>query len=88
LLDRMQRGAAGRGGTNSERGRSKKFHRSQRTELLILKGAKPILKHFKYIKTEAADFKVYKDCANEKELCKFLAAHGPGTSALLQLPPR
>ena len=49
---------------------------TQGTEFLILKGAEPILKRFKYIKTEAADFKVYKDCATEKELCRFLAAHG------------
>jgi 2-O-methyltransferase len=49
---------------------------TQGTELLILKGAEPILKHFKYIKTEAADFELYKDCATERELCGFLAARG------------
>lgn len=49
---------------------------TQGTELLILKGAEPILKHFKYIKTEAADFELYKGCATERELCRFLAAHG------------
>jgi len=49
---------------------------TQGTELLILKGAEPILKHFKYIKTEAADFELYKDCTTERELCGFLASHG------------
>ena len=39
---------------------------TQGTELLILKGAEPILKHFKYIKTEAADFELYKDCCHRK----------------------
>ncbi len=48
---------------------------TQGTELLVLKGAENILDKFQYIKTEAADFEVYKDCCQVTDLEKFLAKH-------------
>ena len=49
---------------------------TQGTELLILEGAAPLLPRFKYIKTEAADFELYKNCASERDIVRFLSAHG------------
>ncbi len=49
---------------------------TQGSELLVLKGAAPILGGFSYIKTEAADFDSYKGCAKLAELDAFLGAHG------------
>ena len=45
---------------------------TQGTELLILEGAAPLLPRFKYIKTEAADFELYKNCASERDIIRFL----------------
>jgi FkbM family methyltransferase len=49
---------------------------TQGTELLILEGAAPLLPRFKYIKTEAADFELYKNCALDRDIIRFLSAHG------------
>ena len=49
---------------------------TQGSELLVLKGAEPILKHFKYIKTEVPDFEAYKGCCQLKDLQLFLGNHG------------
>ncbi len=49
---------------------------TQGTELLVLKGAENLLRNFKYIKTEAADFEVYKDCCQVADLAAFLKKHG------------
>jgi len=49
---------------------------TQGSELLVLKGAIPILHHFKYIQTEVADFEVYKDCCQLKDLQLFLGQYG------------
>lgn len=48
---------------------------TQGTELLVLKGAENLLSKFQYIKTEAADFEVYKDCCQVEDIEKFLAKH-------------
>jgi hypothetical protein len=49
---------------------------TQGSELLILKGAVPLLGGFRYIKTEVADFESYVGCARRHEVTAFLAAHG------------
>ena len=49
---------------------------TQGSELLVLKGAEPLLAGFKYIKTEAADFEVYRGCVRLAELESYLSARG------------
>jgi FkbM family methyltransferase len=49
---------------------------TQGSELLVLKGATNSLGQFKFIKTEAADFEAYKDCARVKDLTSYLAQFG------------
>jgi FkbM family methyltransferase len=49
---------------------------TQGSELLVLKGAQPILKDFKYIKAEVPDFESYKDCCQLGDLQSFLDQHG------------
>ena len=49
---------------------------TQESELLVLKGAESLLSKFKYIKTEATDFKVYKDCCLVEDLKNFLGKYG------------
>jgi FkbM family methyltransferase len=51
---------------------------TQGSELLVLKGAVPILHHFRYIKTEVPDFEAYKDCCQLKDLQLFLGQYGYG----------
>ena len=48
---------------------------TQGSELLVLRGAAPILAQFKFVKTEAADFESYKGCATVSEISRFLAEH-------------
>jgi FkbM family methyltransferase len=48
---------------------------TQGSELLVLRGAAPILGQFKFVKTEAADFESYKGCATVSEISRFLAKH-------------
>ena len=45
---------------------------TQGSELLVLKGGSSLLKNFRYIKTEAADFESYKGCCLINDLSKFL----------------
>jgi 2-O-methyltransferase len=45
---------------------------TQGSELLILRGLGADITHFKYIKTEAADFESYKGCATVSEISEFL----------------
>ena len=45
---------------------------TQGSELLVLKGCRSILRKFKYIKTEASDFEVYKNCCQLKDIEKFM----------------
>jgi FkbM family methyltransferase len=49
---------------------------AQASELLILRGAVPLLRAFRFIKLEAADFEVYRDCPKVEDISAFLAAHG------------
>jgi FkbM family methyltransferase len=45
---------------------------TQGSELLILRGLGADITHFKYIKTEAADFESYKGCTTVSEISEFL----------------
>lgn len=49
---------------------------TQGSELLVLKGAERLLSGIRYIRTEAADFELYKDCAQVDEIDAFLRMHG------------
>jgi FkbM family methyltransferase len=49
---------------------------TQGSELLVLRGAVSTLKHFRFVKTEAADFEVYAGCCQLAELTDFM--HGQG----------
>jgi FkbM family methyltransferase len=49
---------------------------TQGSELLVLKGALPILQNFTYIKTEVPDFEAYKGCCQLKDLELFLGTKG------------
>lgn len=49
---------------------------AQGAELLILKGAKEILRHFRYIQCEAVNFEVYSGCCLLKDLDNFLSGSG------------
>jgi FkbM family methyltransferase len=49
---------------------------TQGSELLVLKGAEPLLNHFKYIQTEVPDFEAYKGCCQLIDLQLFLNQHG------------
>jgi FkbM family methyltransferase len=49
---------------------------TQGSELLVLKGAAPILENFLYIKTEVPDFESYTDCCQLSDIASFLARHG------------
>jgi FkbM family methyltransferase len=48
---------------------------TQGSELLVLKGAVPILKHFSFIKTEVADFESYSGCCKLDDIDQFMEAH-------------
>lgn len=49
---------------------------TQGAELLVLKGGKDLLKKFKYIQTEVADFEPYEGSCQLPELSDFLKKHG------------
>jgi len=49
---------------------------TQGSELLVLKGAAPILPNFNYIKAEVPDFESYKGCCQVKDLQSYLNEHG------------
>lgn len=49
---------------------------TQGSELLVLKGAQEILSRFKFIKTEASDFELYKGCCQLADLDAFLGERG------------
>jgi len=48
---------------------------TQGSELLILKGAIPMLSYFKYIKVEVPDFESYKGCCQINDLATFMQSH-------------
>jgi len=49
---------------------------TQGSELLVLKGAEKLLRAFKFIKTEAADFEAYKNCGRYSQIVDYLANFG------------
>lgn len=49
---------------------------TQGSELLVLKGAEPVLAQFRFIKTEVPDFEAYEGCARLEDIERFLAARG------------
>lgn len=49
---------------------------TQGSELLVLKGAIPILDKFTYVKTEVSDFESYKGCCQLKDIDSFLKGYG------------
>jgi FkbM family methyltransferase len=49
---------------------------TQGSELLILKGSIPILKQYKYIKLEVADFESYEGCCQLDDILKFMNEFG------------
>ena len=49
---------------------------TQGSELLVLKGAEPVLERFRFIKTEVPDFEAYAGCARLDELARFLRERG------------
>ena len=49
---------------------------TQGSELLVLKGAVPILDRFRFIKSEVADFESYVGCCQIAELTGFLSRYG------------
>ncbi len=49
---------------------------TQGSELLVLRGAEPLLGGLRYIKAEAPDFESYKGCCRLEDLDGFLGAHG------------
>lgn len=49
---------------------------TQGSELLVLQGAEPVLKHFRFIKTEVPDFEAYAGCARLTDIAGFLDARG------------
>lgn len=49
---------------------------TQGSELLVLKGAENLLRQFKYVKTEAADFEAYTGCCTANDLKEYLKQFG------------
>jgi FkbM family methyltransferase len=49
---------------------------TQGAELLILRGASPILSQFKYIQAEAANFEAYENCPRLQDIIAFVEPHG------------
>jgi FkbM family methyltransferase len=49
---------------------------TQGSELLVLRGAEPVLGHFKFIKTEVPDFEAYAGCAKLEDIERFLLERG------------
>lgn len=49
---------------------------TQGSELLVLKGAIPVLDRFQFVKTEVADFESYAECCRLDELTEFMNTQG------------
>jgi FkbM family methyltransferase len=49
---------------------------TQGSELLVLRGAIPVLKRFQFVKSEVADFESYTGCCRLDELTEFMSQHG------------
>jgi FkbM family methyltransferase len=59
---------------------------TQGSELLVLRGAVPLLGQFRFIKAEAPDFESYKGCCLLADLDEFLGAHGFGQILKTRFP--
>jgi hypothetical protein len=57
---------------------------TQGSELLVLRGAAPLLQNFKFILSEVADFESYTGCARLSEMTKFLGCFGFQQTACLE----
>ena len=49
---------------------------TQGSELLVLKGALPLLSKLRYVKTEVADFEAYAGCCQVSDLTEFMTEQG------------
>ena len=49
---------------------------TQGSELLVLQGAVPLLRHFTYVKTEVCDFEAYAGCCQLADIDAFMRRHG------------
>jgi FkbM family methyltransferase len=49
---------------------------TQGSELLVLKGAIPVLDRFQFVKAEVADFEAYAECCRFDELTEFMKTQG------------
>ena len=49
---------------------------TQGSELLVLRGAEPVLEHFRFIKTEVPDFEAYAGCARLEDIERFMRERG------------
>jgi FkbM family methyltransferase len=49
---------------------------TQGAEMSVLRGAGSLLREFRYVKVEAADFELYEGCCTLEELSAFLASYG------------
>ena len=49
---------------------------AQGAELLVLKGADTLLTNIQFIKVEAADFEIYKNCCQLKDIEQYLERFG------------
>jgi hypothetical protein len=49
---------------------------TQGSELLVLRGAQPLLERFSFVKTEVPDFEAYAGCAKLDEIDGFLTERG------------
>lgn len=49
---------------------------TQGSELLVLRGSVPILRSFRFIKTEVPDFEAYAGCCQLKDIDAFMGEHG------------
>jgi FkbM family methyltransferase len=49
---------------------------TQGSELLVLRGAVPVLEQLKFVKTEVPDFEAYSGCARLDDIAQFLTARG------------
>lgn len=49
---------------------------TQGSELLVLKGAEPILDRFRYVRTEVAEFSAYEGCCQLKDIEAYLTSVG------------
>lgn len=49
---------------------------TQGSELLVLKGAEPLLDGFRFVKTEVPDFEAYAGCAKLEDIERYLTSRG------------